>query len=215
MTAVLAASLVALRSEINARWPGRDTGSDGWIGDARHAATRSEHNPDARGIVHALDVDVDGINAAALARDLIGDPRVWYVIWNRVIWSRTHDWAALRYAGADPHTGHLHVSIRLTGEAEQDLRLWLNGPAAAPKPKPAKAAPAATVAGRRRPTLARGDQGPDVLYLQKMIGVDYGTGPGVFGPRTEARVRWYQRMRGLTVDGVVGPATWAQIAKMG
>jgi len=56
----LAPSLVNLRREIDLRWPDRMKTSDGWIGDPAHAQRSSDHNPDARGIVHALDVTGEG-----------------------------------------------------------------------------------------------------------------------------------------------------------
>ncbi|MEV4642781.1 peptidoglycan-binding domain-containing protein [Actinoplanes sp. NPDC049548] len=37
---------------------------------------------------------------------------------------------------------------------------------------------------------------------------------GDYGPKTEARVRAYQKMRGIDVDGVVGVTTWREINKM-
>ena len=48
---------VMLRAQMDERFPKRDTASDGWVGDSAHAARHSDHNPDARGWVHALDLD--------------------------------------------------------------------------------------------------------------------------------------------------------------
>ena len=33
----------------------------------------------------------------------------------------------------------------------------------------------------------------------------------LFGPKTEAAVRAFQRQRRLVPDGIVGPKTWAEI----
>ena len=59
---------------------------------------------------------------------------------------------------------------------------------------------------KNRPTLRRGDSGPDVVRLQQALNV---TGPGIFGPQTEAAVRDFQRGKDLVPDGIVGPKTWA------
>ena len=56
-------------------------------------------------------------------------------------------------------------------------------------------------------TLRFGDKGQQIRALQKILGgikVD-----GVFGDATKAAVEAYQRQYKLTVDGVVGPKTWA------
>lgn len=61
--------------------------------------------------------------------------------------------------------------------------------------------------------LRRGSSGTDVTVVQTQlsargwtIGVD-----GSFGPGTERVVRTFQKNKGLKVDGVVGPATWAAL----
>lgn len=58
---------------------------------------------------------------------------------------------------------------------------------------------------KKRLTLRRGAKGEPVMELQKLLklGVD-----GVFGPRTEAAVREFQRSAGAVPDGIVGPKTW-------
>jgi hypothetical protein len=115
----LAPCLVKLRSEINALFPHRDKSSDGWIGDASHAAGVSDHNPDwsAGGVVRAIDVDVDDNDPSKDLRRMvleacIGDHRVWYVISNGIIYSRTYGWAARKYTGPSAHFDHVHISIQ-------------------------------------------------------------------------------------------------------
>ncbi|MFB2938805.1 peptidoglycan-binding protein [Aerosakkonemataceae cyanobacterium BLCC-F154] len=61
-----------------------------------------------------------------------------------------------------------------------------------------------------RTIIRLGSKGSDVKYLQQLLNkkgyslkVD-----GDFGPRTEAAVKQFQKSRRLTVDGIVGPATW-------
>ena len=65
------------------------------------------------------------------------------------------------------------------------------------------------------PTLRKGDSGPDVVYLQTLL-CDVGetlTVDGKFGSKTEKAVEDFQRLYKLTVDGVVGPATWTALEK--
>ncbi len=64
--------------------------------------------------------------------------------------------------------------------------------------------------------LKKGASGPEVLELQEMLdGIGYacGTPDGVFGNLTAYAVKSFQRDNNLTVDGVVGPATWAALEK--
>lgn len=56
-----------------------------------------------------------------------------------------------------------------------------------------------------RPTLRMGDTSPDVMDLLELLPTYH------FDQALDAAVRDYQRSRGLEVDGVVGPATWAAL----
>ena len=59
MTWKLVAGGEDLRDQVNKRWPHRDKASDGSKGDSAHASRASDHNPDSKGLVHALDLDED------------------------------------------------------------------------------------------------------------------------------------------------------------
>lgn len=117
--AFLAPSLVNLRTEINRVWPNRDKGTDGWIGDKAHQARQSDHNPDKRGMVHAIDIDKDGIDPMFVVGKVIANRSVTsYVVYNRTIWSIVRSFKPIKYTGSNPHTSHIHVSILYTGAAE-------------------------------------------------------------------------------------------------
>lgn len=71
--------------------------------------------------------------------------------------------------------------------------------------------------------LRQGSTGPNVVVIQvalNRIAQSYPAIPkipaadGIFGPRTEASVRTFQEVFGLTPDGVVGPATWYEIVRL-
>ncbi len=60
MKPVLCKAGQQLREQFDDTYPDRDRRSDGWIGDLRHSARASQHNPDSKtGIVRAIDVDAD------------------------------------------------------------------------------------------------------------------------------------------------------------
>jgi hypothetical protein len=121
---------VTLRNQVNKRWPKRDKRSDGWIGDKAHAGRQSDHNPDARGLVHALDIDADldpkdpGA-AQRLANQIVayaasgipGANRIKYVVFRNAISSGTYakslwTWRKGNYG----HEHHIHVSFSTKGE---------------------------------------------------------------------------------------------------
>ena len=65
-----------------------------------------------------------------------------------------------------------------------------------------------------QPTLRRGSSGSAVKTLQarlQTLGFDPGPIDGIFGSGTDSAVRAFQRARGLGVDGIVGPQTWAAL----
>jgi peptidoglycan hydrolase-like protein with peptidoglycan-binding domain len=71
----------------------------------------------------------------------------------------------------------------------------------------------AAVLGSR--TLGKGDRGWDVVTLQRVLGMNgYNPGPadGIFGGMTRHAVKSFQRRRGLTADGRVGPLTTHALA---
>lgn len=65
--------------------------------------------------------------------------------------------------------------------------------------------------------MRRGDKGPEVADLQRrLVGFGYldrHDVDGDFGARTELAVRTFQTNRNLTIDGVVGPATLAELER--
>jgi hypothetical protein len=126
----LVAGGVTLRNQVNKRWPRRDKRSDGWIGDKAHAGRQSQHNPDARGLVHALDIDADldpkdpGA-AQRLANQLVayaasgipGANRILYVVFNDRISSGTYPNSMWEWRGSGyGHLRHIHVSFSTKGE---------------------------------------------------------------------------------------------------
>jgi peptidoglycan hydrolase-like protein with peptidoglycan-binding domain len=65
-------------------------------------------------------------------------------------------------------------------------------------------------------TIGPGSTGDDVKRLQRVLARPllwnpFGPITGVFDASLETAVKSFQQSNGLTVDGVVGPATWAKL----
>lgn len=85
----------------------------------------------------------------------------------------------------------------------------------APTPEPTPPGPEPTPGGDK-PTLRKGSKGAYVVELQTALialGYDLGSygADGNYGKATEAAVKAFQKDRGLVVDGVCGPKTWAAL----
>lgn len=216
-------------NDANKRWPSRNRASDGIMGDARHQATKSDHNlGNAVDVTHDPESGCDGDLIASLA---IQDPRVTYVIWNKKIYNRSRAGEGWRkYTGTNPHTKHCHISVRATSRT--DTRAWAwSSAAGAPAPQPSGGAPAPTggsaapTPGEKPPSgpaptnggppfpgtsIKKGSQGMLVRRVQERLRA---TGwevvaDGKFGDETDRVVRSFQRRKGLLDDGVVGRKTW-------
>lgn len=124
MAGKLAPPLRRLFDEIDFRWPKRDHRTDGWYADPKVRKSVG-HNPGHNGYSHAIDVDKDGIDPIWIVNHIRKDPKVlWYIIWNRTLYSNTYNWKPRAYTGSNPHTDHMHIEIYQTNYAEQWKGLW-------------------------------------------------------------------------------------------
>jgi hypothetical protein len=125
----LSKSGVQLREQIDDCFPDRDRASDGWIGDSKHAARKSDHNPDAQGWVRALDIDSDldrakgtSVYLADQLREYAKSTRrITYIIHMGKICSRKSLWRWVKYRGFNKHTSHIHVSFAKTADNDSSF----------------------------------------------------------------------------------------------
>lgn len=123
-----AANMQALTDDAKAAHPGVVVYGKG---DEAHALRTSDHNeddtpgskaaqtdsdtrPEHRAIDIMLGPAFSKTDAELLVAALVGSAgaraRLYYVIFNRSIWSRSNGWVRADYDGDDPHTDHVHVS---------------------------------------------------------------------------------------------------------
>ena len=211
----LAPSLVNLRNEINARWPNRPKSSDGTIGDAAHASRASDHNPNSRGSVNAIDITYPGVRPAVIISAVQNLPAANYVIFNGFIYRRNGGWKKEPYSGPSPHREHLHISILQTVEAEQSQRPWLAGVAVKP-PKPSSTfpLPATHSFGKNASTTVHnGRRNSEDARDVKRIQAKFKNVPdtGFYGPITERAVKLWQVKRLIRPTGRVGKREWNRL----
>lgn len=191
-----AANMQALTDAAKRRYPGIVIYG---IGDAAHKLNVSDHNEDDTPGSKAAQSDKDNIpehraidlmlgksfskaDADALVDRLLADSaaraRMYYIIWNGYIWSRSNGWKKTKYNGSDQHRDHVHIS----GWAADDEN--------------AAGWPAVDggTGGVEDLFCKKGDQGLVVKALQvrlKNLGFDIGKAgvDGVYGDSTQKALR--------------------------
>lgn len=214
-------SLKRLLAQINEYAPKRSKASDGWIGDAKHAARHSDHNAEPDGTVDARDFTNDpsgGMDSQKLCDALIAskDKRISYIICNGKIISGRNGpkpWVPRVYKGTNSHHHHIHVSV--LDEGQDDKSDWKI--ASAFKKTVVKTKPADLGLSHKQvnSVLKRGSKGEYVKDLQlnlKKLGFNI-EADGDFGAGTEIAVKTFQTQNKLEVDGWAGPRTVEAIGK--
>lgn len=126
----LALSLKKLRDQVNDAAPRRSKKEDGWLGDTAHAARKSAHNPNGRGVVCAIDLTHDpkgGFDSYEFAEHLrqARDERIANVISNGRIFSSTvSPWRWRKYSGSNKHDKHVHVEVPQDQQKYDDGSAW-------------------------------------------------------------------------------------------
>ncbi|PYT00975.1 MAG: hypothetical protein DMF63_04740 [Acidobacteria bacterium] len=205
----LAKCLIQLRDEINKTFPERDKASDGSVGDLHHLPRKSDHNPNANGVVTAIDVDRD-LNDGHDGRELVSalvasrDPRIKYIIFERQISVTGIVTKWNPYHGPNAHNHHVHISVSADPALYDSAAPWAlkfkqngNAPQAPRTPLPS--------------LYKRGSRGDGVRELQRVLMergyIPKGKIDGVFGPKTEIAVRQFQSAHKLNPDGMAGTVT--------
>jgi hypothetical protein len=187
----LARSLETLRAQINTHYPKRNKASDGTIGDARHQAKASDHNP-REGVVCAFDITEDFKNGPDLPKLLpllLKDKRIKYVIYETKLYKPGG--IVQKNSG---HTQHMHVSV--LWDRKDEAQSWtLPG---APLSTPHEAPPPMTL--------------KEIQSALISLGFAPGKVDGILGPKTVKAVRAFQtKSKALKVDGIPGPKTTAAL----
>lgn len=231
----LAATLVQLRKEVNDLYPLRDKTSDGTLGNAAHSSRLSDHNPDDDRAVCAIDIDEDltgsanptypRFNPGQAAKSRLVDellalakagkvPQLYYVIYERVIYSRTRGFAPKVYTGVNAHEHHVHVSVYHDDRLKNSTKPWGLTPLNAPKPpavyKPDPANLGTVYLSKLHPGVKDSDSVWQYQVALKKLGLYTQVPTGEYGKVTTAAVRAFQLKDpalAVDADGDTGPLT--------
>jgi len=221
----LAKSLETLRSQVNAAYQNRSKASDGTIGDAAHARSASDHNPNAQGVVCALDLTHDpanGFDAHALAeRQRVNPhPNLKYIVSRGRIASRKHGWT---WRASSGHFNHVHFSVGVgsDGKSQQPYDDTTKWDIDSPAPSPAHPSvpswggfplPSGHYFGVFNKDDSKNHSGKGntrdqgfIAMIQREVSVP---ADGLFGNQTRGGVINYQKARGLKPDGLFGAKSW-------
>jgi hypothetical protein len=126
----LSKAAIQLREQCDDSFPNRDRASDGWLADARHMrAGKSDHIPDAKSWVRAIDVDAN-LNKSKGTSVYLADQireyakangRIAYVIHMGKICSRKSFWRWVKYSGINAHNHHIHVSFDKSADEDSSF----------------------------------------------------------------------------------------------
>lgn len=137
---VVVPNLLEGRDQLDERFPNRERGAEGTIGDQAHQGSASSHNPDETGRpefsdhdgvneVRAADFDKDLNDAGGVTMEqvvqlwltLLRSGQMWwvrYLIYKRRIWHRRDNFVTHAYEGSDDHDSHVHVTSDFTNAAD-------------------------------------------------------------------------------------------------
>lgn len=224
-----ARNMQALTDAIKRRYPGVVIYG---IGDKAHKKRVSGHNEDDTPGVRAELQDSDSVpehraidvmlgphfsksDGDALVSALVSSAearnRLYYVIFYRYIWSRSHGWERRPYDGDNPHTDHVHISGWAADDENGSDWPMVGAPGSRPISKPQPSTDWTVQLIMSLPLLKRGSRGEDVQTWQAILTArGHGTKmDGIFGPDTEKKTKALQRQYGAEyIDGIVGKETW-------
>jgi hypothetical protein len=190
--------------------------------NCRRNTARANHLS-MHGTGRALDVMIPMVGGRA--NSAIGDPIAnWlvknaetigmqYLIWNRVRWSGKRTPRFARYSGPNPHTDHLHVELTMDAAARRTPWFTSRGAAPAPSPAPSPGTPTINIDAERA-VRANRTHGARLGWQGRLPQIHAFLGVSGNPPHERdfaLAVAAWQNRKGLEVDGILGPRTWAAL----